>query len=176
MSRSRIWIGGIFLAMIVIVFSTVFLYFSSQGQTVPFTILEEGYSLVKPGTTPDQTPEPDLIVIASQEEMQQVEPLTFPEPLAMAITQVNFQRSFVVLVRRGHPEGGKITQVTRHADTVVIATTALSIGPGNYVDIGWTQPYVVVQIDKVGAWGQEIRFILQREGLGKIGETVHYIP
>ena len=47
---------------------------------------------------------------------------------------------------------------------------------GNYVREEWTQPYEVIQIDKGSGWGQEIRFILQRETQGIVGEATHFIP
>ncbi len=174
-ARKYFWL--VLLGGLIIISAAVLFYRSIQPQVIPFVVLETGYSLIDPARSPSTRTEPSLIILSSQEEMLLVDPLIFPEALAKTIKQVDFQKSFVILAQHGHAEGGLITKVTRQASTtIVITTTDMTAGPGNYVKEEWTQPYEVIQIDKGSGWGQEIRFILQRETQGIVGEATHFIP
>ena len=62
------------------------------------------------------------------------------------------------------------------SDEVVIQLTEYEIGPGNYVVQGYTRPYKAISVKKDGEWERNIRFVLEREGEGIIGETIHYVP
>lgn len=174
MAKKHFWL--ILLGGLSIISAATFFYRSNQPKDIPFIVLEIGHSLSDPARSPSARTEPSLIILSSQEEMMLVEPLTFPEALAKTIKQVDFQTSFVILAQRGHAAGGEITKVTRQAGIIVITTTDRVAGPGNYVREEWTQPYEVIQIDKGSGWGQEIRFILQRETQGIVGEATHFIP
>jgi len=150
-------------------------YFALRPQEVPFVLLEEGASLaVPPGLA--RPLEPGLIILASQEDMQLVQPYTFPEPLANRIQALDFEKNFVILAQRSQKAGGLITLITRQAGTVLILTTDIPFGPGNYVLETWTQPYELILIEKNSAWGQEIHFVLRRETQGLVGEASHFVP
>ena len=163
-------IGGLILSVIIAA------YRFGQPQVIPFVVVEEGYSLIGPTGFPRQEPDPPLIVIASPEAMTLPSMLAFPEPLAERLKQVDFSESFVVLVHRGHPNRGLVKEVTRQQEKVVITTYDVTGGPGNYVIEGWTQPYEFIRIDKQDKWSRQIRFVLQRETQGVLGEAVHFIP
>ena len=160
----------------VVVVLAVWLAIWAKPEEVPFRVIEQGYSLVSPSGFPRPEPEPSLIILASPEEMRLVQPYTFPEPLAKTIEQVDFQKYFVILAIRVRTQGGVITNVTRRSASVVITTTDLMVGPGNYVMEEWTWPYQVALIEKTSAWGQEVRFFLKRETQGTAGEAIHFIP
>ena len=163
-------IGGLILSVIIAA------YRFGQPRVIPFVVVEEGYSLIAPTGFPRQEPEPLLIVIASPEDMALPSMLAFPEPLAERMKKIDFSKSFVLLVHRGHPERGLVKEVARQRETIFITTYDVMAGPGNYVVDGWTQPYEFIRIDKQDKWSKQIRFVLQRETQGVLGEAVHFIP
>ena len=172
--RTKKIVIAIIMGLIFVVF--IIVHQSNQPQDIPFSVFEEGYSLVAPPGFPQREPEPQLIIIASQEDMDLPSMLAFPEPVAERMMLVDFRKSFLILVHRGHPDRGLVKAVARQRDKVFITTYDVIAGPGNYVVEGWTQPYEFIKIDKGDKWDEQIRFILQRETQGVLGEAVHYIP
>jgi len=148
----------------------------TQPHAISFSVVESGYSLIAPTGLPRQEPDPLLIIIANPEDMVLPAMLKFPESLAERIKQMDFSKSFVILVIRGHPERGLVKEIVRHQETVIITTYDIEVGPGNYVLPNWTQPYEIIKIDKEGMWGKQIRFVLQRETQGILGEVKHFVP
>jgi len=139
-------------------------------------LLEEGAALAVPAGISRTEPEPGLIILTNQQDIQLVQPYTFPEPLANRIQAIDFEKNFVILAQHSQKAGGLITRITRQAGTVLILTSDIPFGPGNYVQEAWTQPYELILIEKNSAWGQEIRFVLRRETQGLVGETSRFIP
>ncbi len=162
--------GGLIALVIAII------YLLSRPQNIRFTILEKGYSLIAPKGFPRQWQEPNLIIIARTEDLVLPYQIEFPEPITSQLNQIDFKKSFVVLVHRGHPDRGLVKEVAKQQGTIIITTYDVEAGPGNYVLDGWTQPYEFIAIDKVSNWNQQIHFILQRETQGFLGETDHFIP
>jgi hypothetical protein len=172
MNRRYFWI--FFSGLILVALGIVFLL--TQSQDVPFNVIEESISLVAPDQTSHQPSEPLLLILTSIEDVQLMNPWGFPELLAEKISQVDFQKSFVILVLRSHAGGGLVNRVTRQGNEIVITTTDLLIGPGNFALEGWTQPYEVIQVDKDTGFVGEMYFILQRGTQGVAAETTHTIP
>lgn len=173
MSRSYFWIA-LFGSLILVALGIVFLL--TQSQEVPFTVIEEGISLVAPDQASRQPSEPLLLILTSVEDVKRINPWGFPESLAEKISQVDFQKSFVILVLRSHAGGGLVNRLTRRGNEIEITTTDLVVGPGSYVLEGWTQPYEVIRVDKAAGWGREMCFVLMRETQGAAAETTHFIP
>lgn len=172
--HSKIIASCLIMGLMAVVFIAV--RQTNQPQDVPFSVFEKGYSLMTPPGLPGQTTEPPLIIIASREDMNLPSELTFPEPLAERLKQLDLEKSFVVLVHRGHPDRGLVKTIIRKQEKVFITTYDVDNGPGNYVVLGWTQPYEFIKIDKTDKWNEQIHFILQRETQGILAETDHFIP
>jgi hypothetical protein len=96
------------------------------------------------------------------------------------LENTNFESSFLVFIRVGQiRDNGEVVGVLRKADEVIIQLRSFSIGPGNYETRGYTMPYEIVEIAKVGKWGREIGFMVQvlsDEGKGMSWQTHHFIP
>jgi hypothetical protein len=163
-------ITGLVLAALVVIYHT------SRPRPISFSVIAEGYSLIIPAGFPRSEPEPSLMIIAGSEDVKQSSMFVFPEPLEEKIAHTDFKTSFLLLVRRGHPDRGLVKMITKQQARVVITAYDLVPRPGNYVVEGWTQPYQVIRVDKNGGWGKPIRFVLQRETQGTSDECVHFVP
>jgi hypothetical protein len=170
-------IFGVFLIGVLISVLAFALHQFPRPRIVPFTVIEEGYSLVAKGDSPRQESEPAIIVVASPEDLHLPVWLTLPESLAKRLEGIDFAQSIVILARRGQQQdSGIIQKVEQQCDKVIIHTNDLIIGPGNYVIEGWTQLYEVISITKESLPYRNVRFVLQRETQGNGGETEAFIP
>ena len=143
----------------------------SSPTPIHFTIFEAGYSLNAPMGTLDQ--EPFLIILASQKDMMLPSGYTFAQPLLDRLKEIDFSKSFLIRVLRGHPDRGLVKEVVRKKDDIIITTYDVVVGPGNYATRGQTQPYEFIKIDKGDRWGKQLRFVLQRETQGVLAIMLH---
>jgi hypothetical protein len=153
----------------------------SAGCSVPSTLqfnvlVEKAPFLV---VSPDNRSMPDLIIIASPDEM--VPPASgvqFSEIMMETLKEVDFNKSFVVLHLVGQiPDNGKITKIVRRGNTVRIMLQSFSVGPGNYMFKDFTLPYQITEIGKNEAsWGNDMNFVLEVEDGDILIQEQHYIP
>jgi hypothetical protein len=149
---------------------------SGQPQTIPFSVFDEGHSLIVTNDFHHRETDPPLIIIASQDDTNLPSDLEFPEPLADRIRQIDFENSFLILVDIGFPARETVKSVARKQEKVFITTYDAPLGMGNYILEEWTQPYEFIKIDKDDTWGGQFHFILQGVTRKVHGETIHFIP
>lgn len=178
MKNRKIAAQKIVIAVIMGLVSVVFIDVlqSSQSQTIPFSVFDEGHSLIVTKDFHHRETDPPLIIFASRDDMNLPSNLEFPEPLADRIRQIDFENSFLILVDIGFPVGETVKSVARKQEKVFITTYDAPLGMGNIVLEEWTQPYELIKIDKDDTWGDQFHFILQGETRGVHGETIHFIP
>jgi len=147
-----------------------------SSKTLPFIVISEKIPFQVTG--PGNQPVPNLIIIASPDEI--VPPTSvveYSEAIMESLEKVDFDKSFVLLHLVGQiPDNGRITEITRRKDKVYITLQKYSVGPGNYELRGFTLPYQITAIEKKGKWGKEIKFILVVEGGDIVAQEQHYIP
>ena len=67
--------------------------------------------------------------------------------------------------------------MVRKGDKVTIMMESYRIGPGNYYLPGFTMPYQMVVIDKIGEWSRDIHFVVDaKDWPGYFWRGVHFIP
>jgi hypothetical protein len=166
---SKLWPLAITL-ILVLVFAGC-----SPSHTLSFkVIIEKAPFLV---TGPGNKPLPDLIIIASPDEIVPPTPVVeYSEAMIESLKSVDFDKSFVVLHLVGQiPDNGTIEEVVRKGNTVYIKLISYSVGPGNYMFENFTLPYQITSIEKEGTWGEMIHFILEVNGGDIVAQDQHYI-
>lgn len=149
----------------------------SVSYTLPFKVLVEKAPFLV--VSPENQSMPDLIIIASPDEMVPPAPgVQYSEIMTETLKGVDFNKSFVVLHLVGQiPDNGKITKIIRRGNTVRIKLQSYSIGPGNYMLKDFTFPYQITEIEKNEAsWGNDMNFILEVEDGDILTQEQHYIP
>ena len=130
------------------------------------------------GTGPEFANAPDIIVIASQDEIvSPAEGVMYPEVVMDVLTNLDYSKSFAVLFLVGQVNPDiKVNAIVRKDDNVTIQLDKYSIGPGNYVVPYYTVPYLLIVIEKTGTWGEDIHFVFKTDQADILAESDHYIP
>jgi hypothetical protein len=162
----------------VILVVALFLLLSPEKsvELLKYSIFEEGYSLVVSTGRPLSEPEPPIIIVARQEELKLPMDFEFPEQLVARLNEIDFDNSFLILVKHSFPGRGLVQSIERQDGRVTVTTQDVTVQPGSHVLLGWTQPYEFVLVSKAGTWGEEVHFTIAGETQGEFGETTHYIP
>ncbi len=150
---------------------------TEPSRELSFEILEEGIAFSFDGLSYEGQLPPVMVIAHPKEISPPAADLEFVAGIDTQLEEVDYNNQFVILfVRDQRLDDGVIEKVFRKSDEVVIQLTEYEIGPGNYVVQGYTRPYKVISVKKDGEWERNIRFVLEREGEGIIGETIHYVP
>ena len=94
---------------------------------------------------------------------------------------LDYQHKFAIVVLRGLLGVTSvrytidILQVTRYGKQVVLKTHFGEPGPDEGALMALSSPYHAIAVSKEGAWGTDIRFVLEVDGR-KVKEGVYFIP
>ena len=119
--------------------------------------------------------EPGLMVIATAEELNQIDNLVTQEAQEK-LRQVDYDAYFVVaafLGKRTSNPGFQVERVVRRGSQITLY--ALDQGDGFLAAI--TSPYQLIEVRKEGKWGRQFTFKLRfTEGEQRIVSVSHHIP
>lgn len=159
---------------------TCFAYLLATGCTglseraLPFTVVDGNYAFRSQG----RYEEPRLVVYAARDEV--IPPSSDLEFLSSEarneIAEIDFTKYVAVLIRHGRSAlSAKMKGVTLRGDQVTLLTTADSI-VGNYVVVGYTNPYMLIKIEKLGSWGKDMHFVWDAETMPGQTPVTHFVP
>jgi hypothetical protein len=120
--------------------------------------------------------EPKLIIIASEQDIQEARPFVTDEALA-AIRKMDFTAQFAVLAFRGlqpnSHSGFRVDRVVRQGDEVLLYAKPGTLGPLPMV----SSPYHLISVKKEGNWDGNFTFHLffNEDGTPST-PTTHYVP
>ncbi len=121
---------------------------------------------------------PSVIVVTSKDEIAPpAKGVSYPNTVSDFLSGLDFDKSVAVLFLVGqiHKES-IIDKIVREGDRVTIELNDYSIGPGNYEMQGFTLPYQVIAIEKSGAWGENIHFVIRIHQADIVAEVDHFVP
>lgn len=132
-----------------------------QGISLPFETIEQQES---PGTgEPYETTEPGIRMVTSAEEIDALNGWISVEAQAQ-LQNVNYEQYVVLAVFQGLKPTTRysveIKRITRLGDTVNVHVQFQEPKPNEMSGDAITSPYHVVQMQKVGEWGQDITYQL----------------
>jgi hypothetical protein len=126
--------------------------------------------------------DPNFLVITEPEKVASPGlDMRFPSDLAEQLRAVDYQRTFVVAVFRGTLTGTspeldvEVLRVVRNGDDVVVQARFGELEPGKLILPGFSSPYQVVAVTKVGEWSGEIRFVFEVDG-EEMAERTYFVP
>lgn len=141
-------------------------------QELPYEIVNDGIAF--PTEVDDRDKILQLIVIS---ELTQISQLEFSEALLSQVSEIDFQKSLIILFPRGQlPESGTVEKIVRNNNEIVIRTTDIVPGPGSYALSGFTPPYQIIKVVKTGVWNEYFDFILERENSEIVSKVTEYVP
>ncbi|OGO34693.1 MAG: hypothetical protein A2Z16_04560 [Chloroflexi bacterium RBG_16_54_18] len=146
----------------------------TRSQDLPFNVLKEKISFTEPGPRT----ETGFLIIATPDDFGSTKSdAEFQESFEEILKQVDFDKSFVLLHGVGNlPDSRKIIRIYRKGDTVHVLMKSFQPGPGNYYIPGFTMPYQVSSIDKIGLWNRKIHFVFEFEESEDTVVMEHFIP
>jgi len=120
--------------------------------------------------------EPELLIIASAQDIEEAKPFVTDEALA-ALQQLDYTTHFAVLTLRGlqtsSHEGFKVEQIGRQGNEIHLYAQPGANGP----DAVMTSPYHLIKVKKEGQWAGSFTFALY---FGRAGAAVasvsHRVP
>jgi hypothetical protein len=147
----------------------------TEIQDLSFDTIDQGaYGLHYTGV------KPAIFVIARVEDVDTLNvDLQFRAPLTERLRQLDYNRSFAVLVFYGSVRTGGysiiVDKISKQDSQIKVR--AQFIQPGLHVEItqGFTLPYHLVAVSKTEPWKRNVRFILLKED-DPVAETSHFIP
>ncbi len=124
--------------------------------------------------------EPNILVIAGPDEVDKPGlEVQFPSEVAHQLRQLDYNRSFAILVLQGRkPSSGyqvTIRQIAQQGDKVTIKAEFTEPQPKTFTHPAFTSPYHLVSVSRQGRWGQQIHFVLLTDD-EEVAETFHLIP
>ncbi|MEA3440470.1 MAG: protease complex subunit PrcB family protein [Chloroflexota bacterium] len=141
-------------------------------QDLPYKVIED--SVAFPTTEKDINQIDDFVVITKFDDITQLE---LNEQESSYFDEINFNNSFVILVLRGQlPDSGTVESVIKEENDVIIRTKGIDPGPGSFVISGFTPPYQIIMVDKIGVWNGYYNFALDREGTGLVSTKSVFVP
>ncbi len=127
---------------------------------------------------PYESSKPGLIVVAQPQEVDSLTGL-INENARVNLQTLDYSDYFALLVLQGRkPSGGyktNITRVTRSENTVTINVEFMEPRPDEEKIAVETFPYQLIQVRKIGTWGQEITFNLIM-GQARVVSVSRFIP
>ncbi len=145
---------------------------SKAQQELPFDIVNE--SVAFPTKVKEQDKIPQLIVIS---ELEQISQLESSEVLLVHLSEIDFQKSLVILILRGQlPDSGIVEKVIKDDHEILIRAKEIVPGPGSYVVSGFTPPYQIISVFKVDEWNGHFDFILERESGAIVNKVTEFVP
>jgi hypothetical protein len=171
--KAGIMKGFVLLSLLII--TPFILTACARTESLPFQVLQRT-TFIDLGTAEDRLP--GFFVISSEAEIgPRFAGYDSPSEI---LEQTDFETSFLVFISIGQiRDNGGVVGVQRKGGEVTVQLRSFRVGPGNYEIPGFTMPYEVVQIAKVGKWGREIEFtaqVLSGEGKGMSWQSRHFIP
>jgi len=124
---------------------------------------------------------PALLIIADEDEIDALVPDVLAEDPALAaqFRQLDYSCTFAILVLHGYvgSSGFSVTvrQVVRRDSEVIVQAEFVEPTIGTRIYPAFTSPYHLIAVSKVGAWGQQVRFVLMRDDQ-EVAETTHFVP
>jgi hypothetical protein len=124
--------------------------------------------------------EPNILVIAGPDEVDKPGlDVQFPSEVAHKLRQLDYSRSFVILVLQGRkPSSGyqvTIQQIAQHGDRVIVQAEFTEPQSKTFTRPAFTSPYHLVSVSRQGRWGQQIHFVVRTDDK-EVAETFHRIP
>lgn len=122
--------------------------------------------------------QPGLMIIATSKEGTKLDALVTPETRAR-LQNLNYNADFVIAVFQGRKPttgyGVQIERITRQGSKVTIYAQFSEPKPDEEKAPEETSPYHLVQVQKVGTWGQRTTFNLVVGG-ATVTSLSHHVP
>ena len=154
---------------------------NDEAQTLPFEIIERADGgRVRPGQKEHPDPEPDLLVITSQEDVEKAK-VFISEEAEKQLAQTNFTTHFAILIFWGWhhrlQEGRfQLETITRQDDKVILVGIDGERPAEAYADAE-SSPYHLIRVPRQGEdWGKEITFNLYfDQSQPPVASVSHYV-
>jgi len=121
---------------------------------------------------------PTLRVVASPEDVADIEGLIEPDALAI-VQDVDFDREFALIVLQGLKKSTgykvEIRAVVRQETEIAIHAYFVAPRPGQPVGASETSPYHAIRVRKEGKWDGEFSFILY-DNDRRLTQVEHFVP
>ena len=146
-----------------------------SSQSLPFNVLQNHVSLESELLSDTA---PGIIIFASPDDIVSPgEGINYPPVVSDLLSQLNYEKSFAILFQVGQRNVDTVVKsISKKGNKVVIEIDNYSIGHGNYEIPGFTMPYQLITVEKVGKWGNNIHFEVRTGQSDIVYEIEHYIP